>query len=85
MSKTQKDLLLAITEKLDPEYGELLRSHMEQVALPNMKKNKEWDKEMSDEEFDSQLKAMEKEIPYIIHHLQTHQYPKPPSDHQPKN
>jgi len=87
MPKTQKDLMLALLDKMaggGPQ-GAMMRASFEQQLLPTLKKSQKWDEVISDDEFDRQLTAMEKELPAFIHHVLTTKTAPLPTDFGTKN
>ena len=81
MPKTQKDLIYALLEKSGGKQGKLLLEQFKQQAAPNLKMNEEFmNQELSDEEFEDQLKKMEAELPAFMNWLMSQNLPPPPSD-----
>jgi len=87
MPKTQKDLFLALLDRMGgggPQ-GAMMRASFEQQLLPSLKKSAKWDEAISDEDFERQLAAMEKELPAFIHHVLTMKTAPLPPDFGTKN
>jgi len=59
MTKTKRDLIQAVSEKIGGEQGQRMRAAFEKPFLKDLKA---WDQVLSEEEFESQLKQLEQNI-----------------------
>jgi hypothetical protein len=59
MSKTKRDLILTLSAKIGGQRGKALRTALE---TPFMKDLKTWDAALSEEEFQVQLKILERNV-----------------------
>lgn len=66
MPKTRRDLLYAIADKIGGERGKRMREAVRKTRFPEL-----LDRPMTDEEFATQLRNAERDLPQVLASLET--------------